>query len=208
MRTLCLFVHLLSYHHFFPACLYILKLLQSVSFVMCIHCYTCETHHCPRCLCSCWDHPFQCQDQEDCYNNHISNHINQLQNKFEDYEVDGYPTHTPEEQVSNDVIFVEQPNPDKKRLANHNKSTGQAIQSTTKMICNTPAKTKRESSTVRRPTKSTSKPSNRYSPTKIRPRTSRNNDESLPSSSSKCKRKLNLDITHKHEQQKNKTRSN
>jgi hypothetical protein len=133
--------------------------------------------------------------------------ITQLQTKFDDSEVDGYPTSSPEQVSEQHGIPMVEPDTNQKRLARHNKPSRKTNLTSSETICPTPTKRKRLSTSIRRPTKSNSKSSHGHSPARIRTRTSSNNDQSLPSSSTKCKRKLNLDIVNKQEQQKNKTRS-
>jgi hypothetical protein len=123
---------------------------------MCIHCYSCDKHNCPLCLCECWTHPFQCIDGSDCYNNHITTLANKLQTQYEDTEVDGYPTYssdnnTPNQVSNQDDFLVDKPIKRQKRLANNNKPTGKNILTPPKKIRFTSPERTNVRSTIRRP---------------------------------------------------------
>lgn len=179
---------------------------------MCLHCHECSIHNCPLCMCVCWTHPFQCIDSEDCYNTFIENHITKLRNKFDDFEVNSYSqtttsTPTTTSKVStDDVIYLGGTDRHKKRLASNNKPPGKRVQSTSPSVHITPAKRQRRTSPIRSTSKSDSISSRKHTSAKVRSRTPCNTNKSLTNSTPKCKRKLDLDIPHKHKQQKNTAR--
>jgi hypothetical protein len=102
---------------------------------------------------------------------------------------------------------LDKPDEYKQRLANNNKSSGKRVQFTAETICSTPSKRTIRSASIRRTTKSDSIRGKRHSPASLRTRAASHNDQSPSSHTSKCKRKLDLDISDKHEQPKNKARS-